>query len=310
MRNMLRALEKATLERVPLTNESLGIDPSIFLRVAKSCGYEPSFKPINKGMTVKLESKNIPVVMLYDGEESQYFNFLDLSDLHVGHKNFDVKELDKILSRYYEDGKPSVDYVFIAGDLLEGIATDYYTQKLVSEDRRELKKVTEIRNEQVNTLVNVLMRYDFDYRVINGNHEYGFEMLGLEPPLRLVEKKMRNHNKKFTFYDTYVIDFIIAGICKRMMHVESFESVVGDEISCERLKRFKKESGLMIRYKKKWYPIRFLQCGHLHKRRQMFDKSNKIYITQPGSFVQTEQSESPGILVRGQVLKNKMIEVY
>ena len=307
MRNMLRTLEKATQKSVPLTVEDLGIEPHIFLDVAEKCGYQPVFTPHQKGTSVKLKKAIIPVVMLYDSNESKSFNFLDLSDLHVGHPKFDSRELEKILSRYYRNGKPLVDYVFIAGDLLEGITTDYYTYKLVNEEKEEMARVVNTRNIQVNQLLNILEKYDFDYRVINGNHEYGYEILGLEPPLKILERKMRAKGKHFTFYDTYMVDFIIAGVCKRMMHLESFDMRPGVIPTYDRLRKFKKNGGLWVRYRGKKYPIRFFQCGHLHHRQEVYDGSTKIFITQPGSFVKTEMVYAPGILVRGRVLDNKSV---
>ena len=126
-----------------------------------------------------------------------------------------------------------------------------------------------------------------NYRVINGNHEYGYEILGLEPPLRILERKMRAKGKRFTFYDTYMVDFIIA--------------------TYDRLRKFKKNGGLWVRYNGKKYPIRFFQCGHLHHRQEVYDGSTKIFITQPGSFVKNEMVYAPGILVRGRVLDNKTV---
>ena len=307
MRNMLRTLERATKENVPLTCEELGTDPSIFIEVANKSGFDVEYIPHKKGTAVRLKRRSIPVVMLYDGNVSKSFNFLDLSDLHVGHPKFNAKELEKILAKYYRNGKPLVDYVFIAGDLLEGITSDYYTYELLHSDKKEMQRVINTRNVQVNTLLNILSKYDFDYRVINGNHDYIYTAMGLESALRILERKMRDNGKRFTFYDTYVVDFIIAGVCKRMMHLESFDNRPGAVPSYDRLRAFKRNGGLYVRYNGKRYPIRFFQCGHLHQRKELYDGSMKVFITQPGSFVKNEMVYSPGILVRGRVLENKNV---
>lgn len=304
---MLRMLETANEDYIPFRREELGVEPRVFENVAVRCGFEPIFKGKGPIKRIKLRKRGIPIVMLYDSDVSNKFNYLDIADIHAGHPDFSPEMLDRVLSKYYRDGKPTVDYVFIAGDLFEGVPDTELSYELVVNNSRMQAQAEAIRNHQVNLLFNVLSKYDFDYRAINGNHEYTFEHLGMDSPIKLLEERMRAAGKKFTYYDTYLIDFIIAGVVKRVMHLESYQHREGAIHAYDRLAKFKKHGGLNPYYKGKKYPIRLFQCGHVHRREELYDSQNKIYISQSGSFIKHELLYSPVIHVKGTVLEDKRI---
>lgn len=307
LRNMLRMLETANEDYIPFRREELGIEPHVFEDVARRCGFEPIMLGSGIKTRIKLKKRGIPIVKLYDKDESNRFNYLDIADIHAGHPDFSPEVLDEVLAKYYNGGKPTVDYVFIAGDLFEGITTDEYSYELVTQNPHMKERVNSIRNHQVNLLFNVLSKYDFDYRVINGNHEYTFEQLGVDSPIALLERMMHQRQKKFTYYDTYIIDFVIAGVVKRMMHLESFHQREGAVHAYDRLMKFRKHGGLTPYYGDKKHPIRMFQCGHIHRREELYDSMDKIFISQSGSFIKDELLYAPSIHMKGTVLDDNRI---
>lgn len=304
---MLRMLESANEDYIPFRSEELGIEPRVFENVAKRCGFETVFRGKGVQKCIKLRKRGIPIVMLYNEDTSNKFNYLDISDIHAGHKDFSPEVLENVLKKYYWNGKPQIDYVFIAGDLFEGLPETELSYELVAANRHMRDEVEMLRRQQVNILFKVLSKYDFDYRAINGNHEYTFEQLGLESPIKLLEEKMRKAGKKFTYYDTYIVDFIIAGVVKRMMHLESYHQREGAVHSYDRLKKFKEHGGLNPCYEGEKYPIRLFQCGHIHCREELYESRNKIFISQSGSFIKHEMLYVPAIHMKGTVLADKRI---
>lgn len=307
LRNMLRMLETANEDFVPFRREELGMEPRIFVDVAQRCGFETVFRGKGYKKRIKLRKRGIPIEMLYDKETSNKINYLDIADIHAGHPDFSPEMLDTVLSKYYHDGKPTVDYVFIAGDLFEGITDIDYSYELVMANPRMHAQVEGILRHQVNLLFNVLVKYDFDYRAINGNHEYTFEQLGFDSPIKLLEEKMHKAGKRFKYYDTYIVDFIMGGVVKRMMHLESFYQRDGAVHSYDRLATFKRHGGLHPHYEDKRYPIRFFQCGHIHRREELYEARDKVFISQSGSFIKTELFYLPAIHVKGTVLDDDRI---
>lgn len=307
LRNMLRCMEYVNSNETPFNEASLGVKPQVFLDISQRCGFTPIFKKGDNEKTVKLRKNGIPIYKLYDKDVSNHFNYVDLSDLHVGHPHFSADVLENCLNKFYKNGKPTVDYVFIAGDLFEGITSDIYSYDLLKMNPTVQKEVEDIRRKQISKICNVLLKYDFDYRVINGNHEYTFEQLGLNSPTRELETIMRKRSKRFTFYDTYVVDFVIAGVVKRMMHLESYCQRDGANQAVDRLNEFKKHGGLKPRYENVPYNIRMFHCGHIHVHSEMYDSANKIFISQSGSFIKDELLYPPIIHMKGIVLDDTRI---
>ena len=62
------------------------------------------------------------------------------------------------------------------------------------------------------------------------------------------------------------------------------------------------DSGLYVKR-----PIRFLHCGHIHKRIEVYDSDFNVFITQPGAFIKEQNFRRPFIHVKGEVLDDLRI---
>ena len=54
-------------------------------------------------------------------------------------------------------------------------------------------------------------------------------------------------------------------------------------------------------------PIRFLQCGHIHKTIEIYNSSFNVFISQSGSFVRDQNYYMPFIHVKGEVTEDLRI---
>jgi hypothetical protein len=276
-----------------LTEEKIPMDKRIFFNIAKRAGITILEKSINGKIHYSMQLNKIPVIFLSNNRTNQ-FNFLDLADLHIGDKAFNEEEFRAILSKAVKD---KVKYVFFSGDLLHGITID---------ETIDRKCAKEVFIQQIRQAYNILIDYKLNYYAINGNHEYTFEQIGLENPLSVLAKAFRKSSRKFTYIDSYVADFIICGVGKRVMHIETQSKKRGEGvIQCvERLHAFKDEGDLFTEYKGKKYQIRFFQTGHFHGRLKVYDDKTNIYLTQPGALIKDQQS---GIFLKGEIKGNGWI---
>lgn len=308
MRNMLKSLMVATEEYVPLKRELLGIEPDIFISVATKCGFEPIYIEDEYMMRrVILKNLGVPKVFLYDQEESNEFCFLNLSDFHVGHPDFDEEALLNVLCRYYEKVKDSKHkYVFIAGDACDAVYEEGLSYELVKSNDVFDKKVRKIHQAQRDKLFSIFSSVPLDYIALNGNHEYMFVQLGLQSPLAVIESRLRNKGINYTFYDTYIMDFIIAGITLRVMHLEGHLFKEGRNPIYERINQFKQDRLLTCYYDGKKYPVRIIQSGHRHKMQVLYEPTSKIYAIEAGSFLKKEMYGVPQ-MIQGQVGKNGIV---
>lgn len=297
----------ATEEYVPLKRELLGIEPDIFISVATKCGFEPIYIEDENMQQVILKQLGVPKVFLYDQYESDEFCFLNLSDFHVGHKDFDEESLLSVLRKYYEKVKNAKrKYVFIAGDACDAIYEEGLSYELVQANDtfgNRVKKEHQIQREKLYT---IFSSFPLDYIALNGNHEYMFVQLGLQSPLAVIEARLRNVGINYTFYDTYIMDFIIAGITLRVMHLEGHLYKEGRNPIYERINQFKNDRLLSCYYNGKKYPVRIIQSGHRHKRQILYDSSSKVYAIEAGSFLKNEMYGKPQ-MIQGQVGKNDIV---
>ncbi len=150
-----------------------------------------------------------------------------------------------------------------------------------------------------------------NYHAINGNHEYCFEQLGVSHPLKVLEEKLRGVGINFTAYDTYIMDFVIAGVIKRMIHLESYYEKKTVCHSMERLYEFNRNGGLNVTTSEgNVLPIRFLTCGHVHLTMELYSSLYNVYVVQPGSLIVSENPYDSGIFIRGEVTKENNIIRY
>ena len=309
MRNMLKVLMQATEEYIPLKREILGIEPSIFLDVANKCGFQAIHIGDKDGEKVMLKRLGIPTVKLYDYEESNEFHWLDLSDFHVGHKDFCEDVLIDVLAKYYERVKNKRHkYVFIAGDAFNALDDSSLSYELVNKSPNYRKQVLRMYYQQQNILVSILSRFPLDYFAVNGNHEYMYVQLGLPSPLKAIEYKMFTAGINYRYYDTYVMDFIIAGFAKRVMHLEGYGHLQeGVNPVYDRVQKFAQNKQLVSYYKRVKYPVRFILSGHRHIHQVTYDSALKIYIVEAGSFIKREMVYRPSVFISGRADKKKLI---
>ena len=244
----------------------------------------------NGNKSYRVVRNNIPVCFISGVEQSE-FSFLDLSDLHIGHPDFKEKILRSKLKRAVKIG---VQCVFIAGDVFEGV------QKMVP-----YEEALAIQYKQLDMATKIFKDYPLNYYVINGNHDYSFEAFGLHNPIHLLENNLRREGINFNFFDTYMMDFIVCGVAKRVMHIEKYKKNKYVLCAIERINRFE-DNELFAYYNGNMYPIRFFACGHIHVNMELYYERKKIYISQPGSFVQGHEKCERGNFVSGEVLGGKI----
>lgn len=307
MVNALKLMEKTNHQYTSVNSNELGMDYDLFKDIAERCGFEIREKTRESKRVFKLRKSGIPLVELYSNDEDNTFNFLDISDLHVGNRTFNADKLNNILKEATEKG---VRQVFIAGDIFEAVyePSTYDFRIMNLQKKRQVEKCFK---NQLYTIYKILKQYDLNYYAINGNHEYCFEQLGVERPLKELEEKLRKDGINFTAYDTYIMDFMIAGVIKRMIHLESYYERKTISHSMERLYEFERHGGLNVtKSDGEILPIRFLECGHVHLTMELYSSVHNVYVTQPGSLIVNENPYEPGIFVRGEVTKEKNIIRY
>ncbi len=307
MVNALKLMERANCKSVTADSEELGIDYELFKSIAERCGFSIQEKNDELRKMFRLKKKGIPLVKLYSREEEKTFNFLDVSDFHVGNKDFNPDKLHGILREAVERG---VRQVFIAGDIFEAVYdVTQYDFRIMNPKKQ--KQVEKCFKSQLYTIFKILREYDLSYYAINGNHEYGYEQLGIMNPLKQLEEKLRCEGIDFNSYGTYIVDFLIAGVVKRVMHLESYYERKTVCNAMERLYEFERHGGLNVKISEtEKVPIRFLECGHVHLTMELYSARHNVYVMQPGSLIVTENPYESGIFVRGEVTKEKNIVRY
>lgn len=307
MVNALKLMEKSNYNYAIADSNELGIEYDLLKDIALRCGFEVREKFKDSKRMFKLKKSGIPLVELYSWEDDNTFNFLDISDLHVGSENFNADKLNSILTEAMER---NVRQVFIAGDVFEAVyEPSKYDFRIMNQQK--LKQIEKSFKHQLYTIYKILKQYNLNYYAINGNHEYCFEQLGIGQPLKELEEKLNQDGINFTSYDNYIMDFEIAGVIKRMIHLESYYERKTISHSMERLYEFERHGGLNITISNgEILPIRFLECGHVHLTMELYSSIHNVYVTQPGSLIVSENPYEPGIFVRGEVTKEKNIIRY
>ena len=269
--------------------EEVDISIDLFRRIAIRCGFRILSEERNGVIWYKLKKIGIPCECLYTHLESTHFNFIDLADLHLGNL---YCEIDRIKLALKAAVRQHVDYVFIAGDLLDGVCgvhSDECASKLVE--------------QQLDIAYELFRKYPLDIRAIPGNHEFTFDYYGIYNPLKLLEDRLRGETCKFKAYNGYIQDFEIAGVIKRMMHLENYYYRDNTMTIVQRLHIFDEHGGLMVKCEDgAKRPIRFLECGHEHRKLELYDSDFNVFISQPGTFLQDKNFYLPSIHVKGEVL--------
>jgi len=271
-----------------LEESELRVPIEVFRKFAKRNNFIIEKKSFDGVIKYKLKRKKIPIHFI-SGEEKTEFKFMDLADLHIGNKKFDGKALRNKLQSAVDGG---IRVGFIAGDVFEGcIDGTTHTSYL----------------EQVMLAYYIFRDYpQLTYYVINGNHEYSFEQIGLPNPIRRLEAMLKEEGIKFHFFDVYLMDFVICGVIKRVMHVERQDFNKKRIFAALKIKSFDEEGNLYNKFNGKIYQVRFFLVGHIHVNVQMYYAKKKVFISQPGSFLKSECVEERANIIRGRVIENKI----
>lgn len=307
MVNALKLMEKTNHQYASTNSNELGIEYTLFKDIAARCGFEVRERLKNSRRMFKLKKCGIPLIKLYSREEDNKFNFLDIADLHVGSSNFNEDKLNSLLTMAVER---NVKQVFIAGDIFEAVyePAEYDFRIL---NQKKIRQIEKSFKNQLYTIYKILKQYDLNYYAINGNHEYCFEQLGVYSPLKILEEKLRAIGINFNAYDTYIMDFLVAGVIKRMIHLESYYERKNISHALERLYEFERHGGLKVQASDGVdVPIRFLECGHIHLTMELYSSVHNVYVTQPGSLIVNENPYEPGIFVRGEITPENNVIRY
>ncbi len=231
---------------------------------------------------------SIPIHFI-SGEDEQDFRFVDISDLHIGHPLFDEKSLRRKLRRAVESG---YEMVFIAGDIFEGVA-DNNSEYMPYASQIELAR-------------SIFKDYKLSYYAINGNHDYTFEQLCLPNPIKRLETILRADGVDFNYFDTYLMDFVICGVIKRVMHVERQDFDKKSIFAILKVKMFDEEKMLCNTYEGRVYPVRFFEVGHIHVNVQMYYAKKMVYISEPGSFIKSDKMLDRANFISGKVIDQRV----
>ena len=240
-----------------------------------------------KNYKYKLLRKSIPVYFI-SGEEINEFKFMDISDIHIGHKDFNESALREKLKYALEN---DIQQVFIAGDVFEGACS-------VGQDI--------LYCSQIDLAYNIFKDYPLTYYVINGNHDYSFEQCGFPNPLRMLANRLQDIGISFNYFDVYLMDFVICGVIKRVMHVERQDFNKKRIFAALKVKMFEEDNLLTNTYNNVEYPVRFFQVGHIHVNVQMFYSRKRVYISQSGSFLKSFNEDDRANIIQGKVIEQKI----
>ena len=289
MVNLLHICEKMTTRWY--AEEEIRVPIDSLKKFAEKNNLELKRRLAKNKVKYKMVRHAIPVHFI-SGEEESNIKILDISDIHIGNPNFDEEAFKGVLKQALDI---NVSAVFIAGDIFEGTASD------VADDN-----VIQVHIAQVDKAFELFKQFPLKYYVINGNHDYTFEQIGLANPVKMLASKLLNAGIEFHFFDTYVMDFIISGVVKRVMHVERQDFTKKKIFAVEKLRQFEKELGLIVYYGGIEYPIRLFQAGHIHINVQMYYARRKIFISQSGSFLKNDETEERANFITAKVIDKKV----
>ena len=159
MVNALKLMEKANCQVLTTNSDELGIDYELFKSIASRCGFLVQERKEEVHKKFKLKKKGIPLVQLYSRDQDNTFNFLDVSDFHVGNNDFNPDKLHEILQRAVER---EVRQVFIAGDIFEAVydVTQYDFRIM---NLKKQKQVEKCFKSQLYTIFKILREYNLNY---------------------------------------------------------------------------------------------------------------------------------------------------
>jgi hypothetical protein len=237
---------------------------------------------------IRLVRKQIPIHFI-SGSDTPDFKFLDIADLHIGNPTFDENLLRSKL-QYAVDN--DIKLVFIAGDVFEGVQSE-------NEDAHFC--------EQLSRAFNIFKDYPLTYHAINGNHDYSFEQIDLPNPIKTLASRLKAVGIDFNYYDCYLMDFVICGVIKRVMHVERADYNLKRVFSILKLRHFEYECNNYNVWDGNVIPIRFFEVGHIHMNIQIYYAKRKVFISHPGSFIRDYSDDDDCCnVITGRIIDQKV----
>lgn len=255
------------------TLQELGITLEDVINI-KSLGYRVQNQQTSNGEVyyIVTEAENASLFISPKSKEAQTIKWVELSDIHAGSIQFDEQGLRSVLALAVKEG---FQQVHISGDLCDGF-------KVYPAHQNNLR--FHKADDQANLLASVLMEFPLYYIACKGNHDYSYEKQGGINPIKLVENTVNQANgqAKFTFLDSFAGDIVIAGMIKRMVHLDGGRAYAKSYPSQTYIRNLFDSHGENIPIGGKEYRIRFLQSGHFHT--DIAFESAGIFITHSGNF--------------------------
>lgn len=242
------------------------------IRQMRDLGYRIQSQNSSKGrvyyITTALE--NAAVFVSGRSAKPQVIKWMELSDIHVGSKQFDDKGLRSVLKRAVDEGYKDVH---ISGDLCDGF-------KVYPGHMNNLRYWK--AEDQAGQLVEILSCYDLNYYACKGNHDQSYEKHGSPNPIALAENLMHSDDRHFVYLDSMAGDLVIGGVLKRMVHLDGGRAYAKSYPGQTYIRNLLDSHGEDQYVGKHKYRIRFLQMGHFHT--DIMYEAAGIYCTHPGNY--------------------------
>lgn len=253
--------------------------------IAKNSGFEILQRKEGAIKFVRFRQKKLPTFLV---TSEKNVKFLCLSDLHITSLYTNKQKIQSVLRMAK---KVDVQYVFISGDLCEGIHMGKNHDKTITTDVNEL---------QANEVVKILQEFDFKYYAIAGNHDFSFELENQINPLEIIEEKMKDRGRFFKFIPSFQASLVISDFAMNLIHIDSGFAHCNTKQPC--IQYFEKvvlKKPLEVKHTEKNYPLKIVQVGHMHNHFRKNYKLNQIniHILQPGSAKKNMTNYSIGFIV-------------
>lgn len=239
--------------------------------IARNSGYQILERREGESRFVRFRMNLIPTVFVTSEKDVK---FLCISDLHISSTLINKKKIRCVLNKATKMG---VKYVFISGDLCEGIKMGRCHENFITTSSSE---------QQANEVVEILKDFNFKYFAISGNHDLSFELEEQENPLLIIERKMKEMGRFFRFIPSFCASLIVSDFAIKLVHIDSsFAHCNSKEPCIQYFERVILKRPLEIMHTGKRYPLKIVQIGHMHSNFLKEYKLGKLnfYILQPGS---------------------------
>lgn len=132
----------------------------------------------------------------------------EMSDIHIGSNEVDNQEIILLLTYLWESGYRVLS---ISGDLTDNVGV--YSGQLQNLDLATADR-------QAETAVAILSLFDFHYVICSGNHDKSASKQGACDVLSLVQEKMVNKGKKFTYLPSYAGYLVFGDAAIEIIHMD------------------------------------------------------------------------------------------